>query len=116
MVFHSGDPLEQFTKEEGKLANKPMAVHDSITTADECARKCIQLDHCAGFNYDYGTTMKCELLTMFRQFDEKLYTVSIRSHSVQIQLITLKSCNKLHYIGHTASYSFNFSVYNFFLQ
>ena len=72
------DPLDQFTpKEEGKLKTTPISVHTPVITVDECAHKCLTLDHCASFNFDYGATMSCELLASIRHFEESLHSVRL---------------------------------------
>lgn len=78
--------MDQFTaKEEGKLMSTPISSQTKIVTVQECASKCLALDHCASFNFDYGTTQTCELLAALRHYDEELHKVILLFVCVYIQ-------------------------------
>lgn len=70
-------PLSQFSEgREGKLVSPPLDLYNGVSSASECAKKCLQFTLCTSFNYDYSDSRTCELLIVIQDFDVSLSVVS----------------------------------------
>ncbi|KAK3612515.1 hypothetical protein CHS0354_024486 [Potamilus streckersoni] len=89
--------LEHFTgMKNGKLMGPKFKVYGKITTAGDCARKCMDLPEtkCMSFNFDYGPSGICELLEAIEGLDYKIFLSGLFSHYERLG------------IGHALEFSF----------
>ncbi|KAK3612537.1 hypothetical protein CHS0354_024514 [Potamilus streckersoni] len=75
--------LEHFTgMKNGKLMGPKFKVYEKITTAGDCARKCMDFPEtkCMSFNFDYGPSGTCELLEAIEGLDYKIFQSGLFCH------------------------------------
>ncbi|KAK3612527.1 hypothetical protein CHS0354_024500 [Potamilus streckersoni] len=108
--------LEHFTgMKNGKLMGPKFKVYEKITTAGDCARKCMDLPEtkCLSFNFDFGPSGTCELLEAIEGLDFKIFLSGLFCHYERLGIgHAMEFCYEDLMLEHNGYYYFNLEVIN----
>ncbi|KAK3609657.1 hypothetical protein CHS0354_035942 [Potamilus streckersoni] len=113
---HNLRTLEYFTElTKGRLVGPIYMSIPDVATAGDCARKCLDSppSKCLSFNYDFGTSMTCELMEAIQGHDFKLaQSGSFASYERLGIGLLLQFAYKDLYLLHNNLYFFNLDMAN----